>query len=146
MQGQSAGRKTKILLFITLSLFFCTSALESIATQPPQGQDTQASPKQSKKRKVTSGSLASPALSKYAKATGGIKVKVEEAAAAEADGKKTVAEEVSSEDGQEKKEEEEEKRGIKITYYNIGQGNCVLMENLETKHAVLVDCGSTESA
>jgi beta-lactamase superfamily II metal-dependent hydrolase len=35
--------------------------------------------------------------------------------------------------------------GITITYYNVGQGNCVLMQNHEKKQAVLVDCGSTES-
>jgi beta-lactamase superfamily II metal-dependent hydrolase len=34
---------------------------------------------------------------------------------------------------------------IKITYYNVGQGNCVLMENQTKKQAVLVDCGSTET-
>jgi beta-lactamase superfamily II metal-dependent hydrolase len=36
--------------------------------------------------------------------------------------------------------------GITITYYNVGQGNCVLMKNHQTNQAVLVDCGSSEGA
>jgi glyoxylase-like metal-dependent hydrolase (beta-lactamase superfamily II) len=34
-------------------------------------------------------------------------------------------------------------KNINITYYNVGQGNCVLIER--KNQAVLVDCGSTES-
>jgi len=40
---------------------------------------------------------------------------------------------------------EEKEGGIVITYFNIGQGNCVLMENKEKNQVVLVDCGSKES-
>jgi beta-lactamase superfamily II metal-dependent hydrolase len=41
---------------------------------------------------------------------------------------------------------EEPSHGITITYYNVGQGNCVLMKNHQYNQAVLVDCGSTEGS
>jgi beta-lactamase superfamily II metal-dependent hydrolase len=43
-----------------------------------------------------------------------------------------------------KQEPETQENKIKITFYNVGQGNCVLLENPQMSQAVLVDCGSRE--